>query len=87
MIKGRKLKIFSFFAGCGILDLGFEKVGYDIEFVNEFFKPFQDAYIYSRKMMKISGTVIRNRRQSLNSMVSRILRQTVSAILPASLFR
>lgn len=53
MIKGRKLKIFSFFAGCGILDLGFEKVGYDIEFVNEFFKPFQDAYIYSRKMMKI----------------------------------
>ena len=35
MIKGRKLKIFSFFAGCGILDLGFEKVGYDIEFVNE----------------------------------------------------
>ena len=46
MAKGRKLKIFSFFAGCGILDLGFEKAGYDIEFVNEFFKPFQDAYIY-----------------------------------------
>ena len=36
MAKGRKLKIFSFFAGCGILDLGFEKAGYDIEFVNEF---------------------------------------------------
>jgi hypothetical protein len=46
MAKGRKLKIFSFFAGCGILDLGFEKAGYDIEFVNEFFKPFQDAYIW-----------------------------------------
>ena len=43
MAKGRKLKIFSFFAGCGILDLGFEKAGYDIEFVNEFFKPFQDV--------------------------------------------
>ena len=28
MAKGRKLKIFSFFAGCGILDLGFEKAGY-----------------------------------------------------------
>mgnify|MGYP002334674978 CR=1 FL=1 len=39
------------------------------------------------KTANISGTVIRNRRQSLNSMVSRILRQTVSAILPASLFR
>ena len=25
MAKGRKLKIFSFFAGCGILDLGFER--------------------------------------------------------------
>lgn len=48
-----KKKIFSFFAGCGILDLGFEKAGYDIEFVNEFFKPFQDAYIYSRKQMRL----------------------------------
>ena len=53
MGKDHKLKIFSFFAGCGILDLGFEKAGYDIEFVNEFFKPFQDAYIYSREKMKI----------------------------------
>lgn len=47
----KKIKIFSFFAGCGMLDLGFEMAGYDIEFVNEFFKPFQDAYIYSRREM------------------------------------
>ena len=53
MKNGKKLKVFSFFAGCGILDLGFEKAGYDIVFVNEFFKPFQDAYIYSREQMKI----------------------------------
>ena len=53
MAKGHKMKMFSFFAGCGILDLGFEKAGYDIEFVNEFFKPFQEAYIYSRKVMGI----------------------------------
>ena len=43
MAKGRKLKIFSFFAGCGILDLGFEKAGYDIELVNEFFKPKDES--------------------------------------------
>lgn len=53
MAEGRRLKIFSFFAGCGILDLGFEEAGFDIEFVNEFFRPFMDAYIYSRKVMGI----------------------------------
>ena len=29
--------------------------GYDIVFVNEFFKPFQDAYIYSRKQTGIKA--------------------------------
>ena len=28
-----KPSIFSFFSGCGILDLGFEKAGYDVVFV------------------------------------------------------
>lgn len=46
-----KLKIFSFFSGSGFLDLGFEKNGFDIEFVNEFSKAFIDAYIYSRDKM------------------------------------
>lgn len=40
--------IFSFFAGSGFLDLGFEKAGFDIRFVNEFYKPFLDAYKFSR---------------------------------------
>lgn len=53
-MKGnRKLKIFSFFSGCGILDLGFENAGYDIELVNEFYKPFMEAYKYSRERMGI----------------------------------
>lgn len=43
--------IFSFFAGTGFLDLGFERSGFDIRFVNEFYKPFYDAYKYSRKKM------------------------------------
>lgn len=48
----KKIKIFSFFSGCGILDLGFEEAGYEIVLVNEYFKPFLDAYIYARKNMK-----------------------------------
>lgn len=53
MEDSRRLKIFSFFSGCGILDLGFEKSGYDIELVNEFYRPFMEAYKYSRAKMGI----------------------------------
>ena len=31
----KKLVIFSFFSGSGFLDLGFEKSGYEVDFVNE----------------------------------------------------
>ena len=55
MDSNRKLKIFSFFSGCGILDLGFENAGYDIVLVNEFYKPFMEAYQYSRTHMGISA--------------------------------
>lgn len=57
MKANRKLKIFSFFSGCGILDLGFENAGYDIELVNEFYKPFLEAYQYSRERMGIPQPV------------------------------
>lgn len=32
----KKISIFSFFSGIGILDLAFEKNGYNIVFVNEY---------------------------------------------------
>ncbi len=41
--------IFSFFAGAGFLDLGFEKAGYEIAYVNEVHKPFLDAYKHARR--------------------------------------
>ncbi len=47
--------IFSFFSGSGLLDLGFETTGYNIEFVNEYSNSFLNAYKYSRKMMDISS--------------------------------
>ena len=47
-------KIFSFFSGSGFLDLGFETSNFEIVLVNEFYKPFLDAYRYSREKMEIS---------------------------------
>ena len=45
--------VFSFFSGCGMLDLGFEKADFNIVQVNEYFEPFLEAYRYSRKKMSI----------------------------------
>ena len=45
--------IFSFFSGAGFLDLGFEKAGFEIAYVNEVHKPFLDAYKYARQQMAI----------------------------------
>ena len=47
--------IFSFFAGAGFLDLGFETSGYDVVYVNEYHPPFVDAYRHSRKKMSLPG--------------------------------
>ncbi|MCC5638948.1 DNA cytosine methyltransferase [Nostoc sp. CHAB 5844] len=44
--------IFSFFAGAGFLDLGFEANGFNIVYVNEIFSPFIAAYRYSRELLK-----------------------------------
>lgn len=49
----KKIKVFSFFAGSGLLDLAFENSGFQIDFVNEYFEPFLDAYQYSRNKMSI----------------------------------
>lgn len=49
------LKIFSFFSGCGFLDLGFEKAGFEIETVNEYSASFLNAYKYARKKMRIKN--------------------------------
>lgn len=49
----KKLVIFSFFSGSGFLDLGFEKSGYEVDFVNELSTSFMNAYVYSREKMKM----------------------------------
>ncbi|MBW4674156.1 MAG: DNA cytosine methyltransferase [Desmonostoc geniculatum HA4340-LM1] len=45
--------IFSFFAGSGFLDLGFETSGFNIVYVNEIFSPFMAAYRYSRQALNL----------------------------------
>jgi DNA (cytosine-5)-methyltransferase 1 len=52
-LKSNKPAICSFFAGAGFLDLGFEKAGFEIAYVNEYYKPFIDAYKYSRQKMDL----------------------------------
>lgn len=47
------LSIFSFFSGAGFLDLGFEKNGFTVDFVNEYSPSFRGAYIYARHLMGI----------------------------------
>lgn len=48
------LHIFSFFSGCGFLDLGFEKSGYTIDLVNEFSPSFLNAYKFSRENLGLA---------------------------------
>ena len=43
-----KPHIFSFFAGAGFLDLGFEAEGFETVFANEIYPPFAKAYQHSR---------------------------------------
>lgn len=48
------MKIFSFFAGIGFLDLGFEMAGFNIAYVNEINPSFLSGYQYSRRQMRLS---------------------------------
>jgi DNA (cytosine-5)-methyltransferase 1 len=48
------MKIFSFFAGIGFLDLGFEMAGFDIAYVNEIESSFLGGYQHSRRQMNLS---------------------------------
>ncbi len=52
-MSSQKAKIFSFFSRSGFLDLGFEKAGFPIVLVNEYYPNFMAAYRYAREKMKI----------------------------------
>lgn len=62
--------IFSFFSGSGFLDLGFELSGFDVRFVNEYYRPFLEAYKYSRSTMKLPSPEYGYHLQSIDDFVS-----------------
>jgi DNA (cytosine-5)-methyltransferase 1 len=49
----KQITIFSFFSGAGFLDLGFEMAGFKVDYVNEIFEPFMDAYKYARQHLNL----------------------------------
>lgn len=52
------MNLFSFFAGAGFLDLGFETTGhYNVVYVNEYHEPFNKIYKYSREKMGIAPPI------------------------------
>ena len=53
----KKISIFSFFSGIGILDLAFEKNGYNIVFVNEYDNLFIESYRYARMQMNLRAPI------------------------------
>lgn len=54
----QKINIFSFFSGAGFLDLGFELSGhFNVVYVNEFHKAFNDVYKYARSKMGIASPI------------------------------
>ncbi len=62
MIKDKnidtKIGLFSFFAGAGFLDLGFETTrGFETLFVNEYHKPFMEIYKSARKGLGIKEPI------------------------------
>jgi DNA (cytosine-5)-methyltransferase 1 len=53
----KRISIFSFFAGAGFLDLGFELGGFDVAFVSEIHSPFMEAYRYSRQCLNLPSPI------------------------------
>lgn len=51
----KSISIFSFFAGAGFLDLGFELSGFDVAYLSEIHSPFMEAYRYSRHCLKLAS--------------------------------
>lgn len=77
MIEQSNLGIFSFFAGCGLLDLGFEAEGYKTVYVNEFYEPFLDAYKHSRRKMGIAAPAQGYSSQSIEELDGKRMRAMV----------
>jgi DNA (cytosine-5)-methyltransferase 1 len=79
--------IFSFFAGAGFLDLGFEATGYHVAYVNEIHAPFMKTYRHSRQVLHLPEpeygffegditSLLSDRASEIESLVSESTRKT-----------
>ena len=59
-----KVKIISLFSGCGGLDLGFEKAGFEIIWANEFDKTIHETYRYNHPRTELNTKDIREINES-----------------------
>lgn len=64
------IRIFSFFSGSGLLDAGFEDLGFQIAMSNEYFRPFMEAYVYARRRMNIDTPEFGNRVCDINDFLN-----------------
>lgn len=84
VINMSKYSLFSFFSGSGFLDLGFEKNGFDVQFVNEFHKPFLEAYSYTRKKLNINEPLYGYNNQSIEEFLTGDGKKYLSSIVLGS---
>ena len=68
--EAKNLSIFSFFAGSGFLDLGFEDNGFNIVFVNEFSEAFLRAYKFIREKNNYSQPIYGYSNKSIENYIS-----------------
>ena len=78
----KKIGIFSFFAGAGFLDLGFEMTGkFETLFVNEYHNAFMEVYKSSRISLKISPPIYGEHVEDITNFLSlsqsKLLKQQV----------
>ena len=77
----KKISIFSFFSGIGILDLAFEKNGYNIVFVNEYDNLFIESYQYARMQMNLRAPIYGYRNDSAERYARRHGKKNLLALI------
>lgn len=83
----KRISVFAFFSGIGILDLAFERNGYNIVFVNEFDSSFMEAYRNAREQMQIAAPLYGYHNDSAERYAKRRGKKTLIRLLCLRILR